>query len=79
MFREFLSVVALPILFLLVAVVGVVDVMGRHTCSNFQEITGKQTKWVFFDTCYINHNQEWFRYDEYKARAIASEGLKSGK
>ncbi len=49
------------------------DAMGRYTCSNYTEITGKQTRWVTLDECYVKTTNGWQRWDEYKARATASE------
>ena len=50
---------------------------GQYQCGNFAQITGKQTRWASFDSCYIKSAQGWERWDEYKLRAAASEGLKS--
>ena len=51
--------------------------LGKYTCDNYHKVTGKETKWVFMDECYIKTNAGWQRWDEYKNRAIASEGLKN--
>jgi hypothetical protein len=52
------------------------DLWGRYQCSNFEKITGKQTRYATMDICYINTKDGWQRWDEYKLRAAASEGLK---
>lgn len=54
------------------------DVWARYQCSNFKEITGKDTRYATLDICYIKTAEGWQRWDEYKARAAASEGLKAG-
>lgn len=50
---------------------------GSYQCENYEKVTGKATKWVFMDECYVQTNVGWQRWDEYKDRAIASEGLKA--
>jgi len=78
-FLDFLGfmivVVSLPVI-----VCGAILLCGNyHTayqCKSYQEITQKETKYANFDSCYIKTTAGWQRWDEYKARAIASEGLK---
>lgn len=48
-----------------------------YKCGNYEEVTGKATKWIFMDECYVQTDAGWQRWDEYKDRAIASEGLKA--
>jgi len=36
-------------------------------CSTYQEVTGRKTKLVMM-TCYIQDNNQWFRWDEYRLR-----------
>jgi len=57
-----LGIVALGIvcLFLLI------DSYIRYQCSNYESVTGKEVKYMAFDTCYINHNGVFMRWDEYK-------------
>lgn len=55
-----------------------IDGMVRYQCGNYEKTTGKQTKYIFADACYIKTDDGWQRWDEYKARAIASEGLGDG-
>lgn len=54
---------------------GVAELHGRYQCNTYQEITGTETKWVLLDTCYLNTEQGWQRYDEYKHRNIAHDSL----
>lgn len=51
------------------------DAYTRYQCSNYQEITGRETKWATMDSCYIKTDAGFQRWDEYKARAVASQGL----
>lgn len=54
---------------------GITEFYGRYQCGFYGEMTGKETKWHALDACYIKTDAGWQRWDEYKARAIASEGL----
>jgi hypothetical protein len=49
---------------------------GKYQCANYQDITGKETRFAAFDICYIKTADGWQRWDEYTKRAAASEGLK---
>jgi len=49
----------------------------RYQCEKYAQITGKDTRYVEFDSCYIKTSEGFQRWDEYKARAVASEGLKA--
>ena len=64
------------------AIIGVVvliaNLYGQHQCNAYSTVTGKQTRYVQFDECYVKTAQGYQRWDEYKARAVASEGLKKG-
>jgi len=33
-------------------------------CSNYQEITGNETKYIDFDACYVKQGADWVRYDD---------------
>lgn len=61
---------------LVVLVVGGGEACMRNQCSNYESITGTETRWAPLDTCYIHTAHGWQRWDEFKARAVASEGLK---
>lgn len=52
------------------------DFYGQYQCENYKDITGKNTKYAQFDTCYVETSNGFQRWDEYKARSVASEGLK---
>lgn len=51
------------------------NIYGRYACENYARITGKETRYANFDECYVKTAQGFQRWDEYKARALASEGL----
>ena len=51
------------------------EIYGRYVCSNYEDMTGKQTNWVAFDSCYVLTDDGFQRWDEYKSRVTASEGL----
>jgi len=75
-FCKFLG--AMVMVFIVVAILPIMaisEVQGRYTCSNYQKVTGTETRWVLLDECYIKTPQGWQRYDEFKALAIASEGM----
>lgn len=81
--RDFYEMVLLPIAViaaLAMAVIGGIFVLsnwyGSYQCGKYEAITGKATKWVTLDECYVQTADGWQRWDEYKIRAAASEGLK---
>jgi len=51
----------------------------KYQCEEYSAITGKNTRYVQFDSCYIKTPDGYQRWSEYKARATASEGLKGLK
>lgn len=42
-------------------------------CNTFSSLSGKESKYVFYDTCYVKHNGQYMRYSEYEKRAIAKD------
>lgn len=48
----------------------------RYQCDNYAKITDKETFYANFDECYVKTNSGFQRWDEYKARIIASERSK---
>jgi hypothetical protein len=80
--RDFIDCVAIP----MAAILGVgvlcfgalflvSDQYVQYQCGNYTRATGKETRYMRFDSCYINTESGWQRWDEYKMRAAASEGL----
>jgi hypothetical protein len=74
---DFMCVVIFPVAVIASLVLGVAfglgEIYGRYQCGNYGEMTGKKTKWVALDACYIQTASGWQRWDEYKARAITNE------
>jgi hypothetical protein len=70
------------LVFLVIAgIVGVcfsVDLLSQRSCNNYERLTGTETQYERFDSCYVRTSAGFQRWDEYKARAVASEGLQSG-
>ncbi len=56
-------------------IIGVSYIHSKYRCENFEQMTGKATEYKFMDTCYINHDNQWYRYEEYSNILIAKEGL----
>lgn len=52
-----------------------VNCIEQRRCNIYSEVTGKQTKYYSFDSCYVEIDGEFQRLSEYKARIVASEGL----
>lgn len=59
------------------AFVFVANLWDRHRCDAYSETTGRETKYIHFDGCYINTSEEWLTKKEYLAVLVAREGLKS--
>ncbi len=70
-------VVGLGLLFAVIMVLG--HLYASYQCSNYAQITGKETRFAAFDICYIKTADGWQRWDEYVKRAAASEGLRGLK
>jgi len=51
----------------------IADRICAYQCSNYEKITNKETKWMFLDSCYINTDNGWQRWEEYKMRAVTNE------
>lgn len=76
-FIEFFATLFLVIGLMFGGLIFVSNYWESYRCGNYEKITGKATKWVFVDACYIQTDAGWQRWDEYTDRAIASEGLKA--
>jgi hypothetical protein len=72
---ELFCMMAVVMLVGIVLVVGPSNWHGSYQCRKYETITGKATKWVPLDECYVQTADGWQRWDEYKLRAVASEGL----
>ena len=66
-----------PVIMIFTGLGVVVNSHERYTCDNYKEITGKNTKHASFDSCYVETDEGYQRWDEYMLRSTASEGLSS--
>ena len=52
-----------------------VNAYQNYRCDQFELVTEKPTRWVHFDTCYIQHKGEWVSYENYERMIIGRDGL----
>lgn len=52
---------------LIAIILTIVNWQTSYQCSNYAELTGIKTEYIFLDTCYIEHKGRMYRWDEYKA------------
>lgn len=57
-------------------VLGTAHALEGYACRTYSEVTGRKTQFRFIAGCFVETDSGWQVWDEYKARAIASEGLK---
>ena len=72
-FFEFFGPVALVLAVLVAGIIGIAESAGRYTCNNYERMSGKETRWVALDSCYVQTAAGWQRWDEYTARAVTNE------
>ena len=48
---------------------------ASSVCSRYEHITDKPTMYSNFDTCYVQHEGQWMRWEEYKMVIIGKDGL----
>lgn len=61
---KFLAVFVTAISLAIVLIVIVSEIVGQYQCNNYQDITGRESKWVFIDACYVKGDGgKWIRYD----------------
>lgn len=68
--KDFLGLVAL-IVVPLAAILGLAMAGEAYQCSRYEAVTGKPTRYSGAQ-CFINDKGEWFAWDEYKNRLVAS-------
>lgn len=51
----------------------VADVIEARSCAQFEKQTGRPTKWVYMDSCYVTTTGGVQRLDEYLARSTTNE------
>lgn len=42
----------------------------QYQCGSYQDVTGKNTKFVQFDSCYVETKYGFQRLDEYKTQTV---------
>jgi hypothetical protein len=72
-FYEVLLPVGLVGLCVLAIILGLSEAGQRYSCNNYERVTGRETKWIFLDECYVKAAGGWERWDEYKYRAATNE------
>ena len=77
----FVLLVVIPfvvVMFGLGVLVALVELHADYECSNYQRITGIETKRKTLDQCYVKTSSGWQRWDEYQARSVTNEGRAKG-
>lgn len=69
-------------LFLIVILVGggVISLANKYVeyqCREYRRVTGTETKYVNFDSCYVLVDGKFQRWEEYLQKETASAGLKA--
>src|SRR5690606_21008850 len=74
---DFMCVVIFPVAVIASLVLGVAfglgEIYDRYRCGNYAEMTGKKTKSVALDACYIQTGSGCKRWAESNDRAIAND------
>lgn len=61
---KFLSMLLLFIFLVVFAISLFSNYFGEYQCNNYQDITGRESEWVFMDACYVKDDKDkWIRYD----------------
>ena len=76
MFRDLLGIFSIFVIGVFVILL-IGHLYSDYVCSNYEVITGIETKHVVMDTCYLNTENGWQRYDEYIARVTTKDSLNS--
>ena len=74
---DFTKMVVIPMLIIMGSIFILTNFHGQYACGKYEEVTGRETKWIFIDDCYVNSGDAWLKKDEYAATIIAREGLKA--
>lgn len=74
-FVEFFLPLILFIAVVFGAATGLVYVSGAYSCGQYQQVTGKDTRYAGME-CYIKDNGQWFAWTEYKNRLVTKGDLK---
>ena len=74
--RDFLQFCAFLAFILVVSAAAIIIPMNaynNYACKNYEKVTGKQTVFMQFDSCYVMTAAGFQRWDEYKLRSITNE------
>ena len=42
----------------------ILNFLCQRSCENYEEVTGRESKWIFMDSCYVKKDDgKWIRYD----------------
>jgi len=74
-FLGYMAPIVIMLAVLLPATIVLFNAAGNYKCNSYAKQTGRETRWVFMDDCYINTDTGWQSRDEYIARSTASELL----
>lgn len=74
--RVVASILAITAMFFVMVAV-VVQTFSNYQCKKYEDVTGRETKYVWFAGCYIDSGNGWLTDEEYKAVLVAREGLRS--
>ena len=73
--KEILIIVLVVTVGIIIPTVLGINIHASYTCSNYQKITGAKTKYVFLDSCYVENDNSYERYELLKHKVIAENGL----
>jgi len=74
LFEMFIVMTMALLLISIPAAIGI-TLLDKHQCSKYAETTGRDTKYVFLDHCYVHSKGRWLTQDEYQAVITAKDGL----
>ena len=49
--------------------------LGPKQCANYEQVTGRATKWDFWGGCYVESKGTWYTMAEYQSSIAASDAL----
>ena len=76
---EKIMAIKFVIAFFVLAFISIAPIImaDKKACSNYQEITKRQTEYFICGGCFVNDGDTWLKMDEYKSVIAAREGLKN--
>lgn len=76
--REVALIVSIAFIFFAIlggSVAAITEAVANHQCTTYERFAGIGTRRAIFDVCYVNTEDGWQRWDEYKARSTAKDAL----